>query len=116
MHGEALRKTVDTSDGIGFTAQVAEDWRNADLPEREQAMLEYVEKITLAAATMRSEDVERLRQVGWSDREILDIALVSSYYNFRCRMADGLGVDLDEGRVDDELLREFEHRKVAPTR
>lgn len=87
-----------------------------DLPENEQAMLVYVEKLTLAAATMTSEDVESLRQVGWKDREILDIALVSAYYNFRCRMADALGVELDERMANSDVLKELERRNVTPVR
>ncbi len=79
-------------------------------------MLEYVEKITLSASTITYEEVDQLRGLGWSDREILDIALVSSAYNFWCRMADCLGVELDEGRVDDELLREIERRHITPKR
>ena len=116
MHGEALRKAVDVEDETGFTAQVAEDWRSADLPENEQAMLEYVEKITFSASTMTQDDTVRLQNLGWSDRDILDIVLVSAYYNFRCRMADALGVELDEGRVDATLQEEFERRKVTPVR
>lgn len=114
MHGEALRKAVDVEDQTTFTAQIAEDWRNVDLPEKEQAMLEHVEKITFSASTMTQEDTNRLLDLGWSDREVLDIVLVSAYYNFRCRMGDALGVELDEGRIDDTLKEEFEKRKVAP--
>ena len=77
-------------------------------------MLEYVEKITLSASTIISEDIDHLRQVGWSDREILDIALVSSYYNFRCRMADSLGVEIDAANVNQELLNELRRRNVTP--
>jgi alkylhydroperoxidase family enzyme len=101
---------------VVFSAQVAEDWRNADMPEKDRGMLEYVEKITLAASTITHEEVDHLRHLGWNDREILDIALVSSAYNFWCRMADGLGVELDEGRVDSQLLQEIEHRRIAPKR
>ncbi len=78
-------------------------------------MLEYVEKIALAASTITYEDVDHLRRLGWSDREILDIALVSSAYNFWCRMADCLGVDLDAGRVEGELLREMKRRPITPS-
>ncbi len=113
MHGEALRKAVDVEDETSFAARIAEDWRQMDLPANEQAMLEYVEKITLAATTITEDDIENLRRNGWSDREVLDIALVSAYYCFRCRMADGLGVELDEGRVDAELLDELRRRKVT---
>ena len=73
MHGEALRKAVDVEDQTGFTAQVAEDWRSADLPENERAMLEYVEKITFSASTMTQDDTVHMQELGWSDRDILDI-------------------------------------------
>ena len=113
MHGEALRKAVVEDDSTSFAARVAEDWRQCDLPANEQAMLEYVEKITFAATTVTKDDIENLRAKGWTDREILDIALVSAYYCFRCRIADGLGVELDEGRIDAELQEELRQRKVT---
>ena len=99
---------------MSLAAQVAEDWRSANLPGSVVAMLEYVEKISLAAQTITHEDLDQLRKLGWDDREILDIALVSSAYNFWCRMADSLGVELDEGRVDQSLLEEIEHRVITP--
>ena len=113
MHGEALRKAAAEDNSASFAARVAEDWRQCDLPANEQAMLEYVEKITLAATTVAENDIDNLRQNGWTDRQILDIALVSAYYCFRCRMADGLGVELDDGRVDAGLLDELRRRKVT---
>jgi uncharacterized peroxidase-related enzyme len=117
MHGEALRKVeIEAEDSTSFAAQVAEDWRNLELPTNEQAMLEYVEKITLTATSITKEDLDGLRSVGWTDREILDIALISAYYCFRCRMADSLGVELDEGRVDVQLLEEIGRRKITAIR
>lgn len=117
MHGEALRKVVvEVDDTTSFAAQVAEDWRSLDLPSNEQAMLEYVEKITLTATSITKDDLDGLRSVGWTDREILDIALVSSYYCFRCRMADSLGVELDDDRVDPQLLEEIERRHITAIR
>ena len=40
-------------------------------------------------------DVIRLREVGLSDAEILDVCQVTSYYNYVNRLADGLGVELE---------------------
>ncbi len=99
-----------------FTAQMAEDWRSLDLPVEEQAMLDYVEKIALVAATITPDDLDRLRAVGWKDREILDIVLVAGHYSLRCRVADALGVDLDEGSIDAGLSEELNRRKVAVRR
>ncbi len=41
-------------------------------------------------------DVELLAQHGWSDLEIHDAAQVVAYFNYINRIADGLGVDLEE--------------------
>jgi len=114
MHGEFLRKSVERDGATSFTAQVAEDWRSAGLPEKERVMLEYTEKVALSASTMAREDVECLRQEGWDDREILDITLIACNYSFMCRLADSLGVELDEGDVDAGLLQELEQRGVTP--
>ncbi|MGH7767089.1 MAG: carboxymuconolactone decarboxylase family protein [Candidatus Binatia bacterium] len=76
--------------------KIAHDYRDAGLDQKDLAMLEYAEKITLFPSQVSEKDVNRLRQVGWSDKEILDIAAVTSYRNFITRMADALGVELTE--------------------
>ena len=58
-------------------------------------MLEYVEKLTRSPRDMVESDVENLRSVGYTDRDILDIATVTAYYAYVNRIADGLGVDLE---------------------
>lgn len=59
-------------------------------------MLEYAVKLTREPAQVGRMDVETLRAAGWADPEILDICLVTAYRNFIARVADGLGVDLDD--------------------
>ncbi len=55
-------------------------------------MLEYTEKLTLTPAMMEEKDVDALRDVGWTDRDVLDIASACAYFNFRVRIVDGLGL------------------------
>lgn len=55
-------------------------------------MLEYAEKLTIAPSSMTEEDIDHLRAVGWTDRDILDIVHVCAYFNFRVRVVDGLGL------------------------
>jgi uncharacterized protein YciW len=62
-------------------------------------MLEFTEKLTIAPASMREEDVEALRDAGWADRDILDIVHVCAYFNFRVRIVDGLGLKLSEEQL-----------------
>ena len=76
--------------------QIACDFRNADLSEKDVAMLEYAEKITLQPDQVGEEDVQKLRDAAWSDREILDIAALTCYRNFITRMADAVGAELTE--------------------
>ena len=45
---------------------------------------------------MKEANVEGLREVGFSDDNILSITLVTCLYNFMTRLADGLGVEFPE--------------------
>lgn len=76
------------------------DWRKAGLSEQRVAMLAYAEKLTTTPGQMNKADVAALRQSGFSDRDILDIATVTAYYAYANRIADGLGVQL-ETWIDD---------------
>jgi uncharacterized peroxidase-related enzyme len=76
--------------------QLIEDHRALDLPARMHAMLDYGAKLTQAPATVAEDDVQALREAGFSDRDVLDINLITSYFNFVNRIAEGLGVAFTE--------------------
>ena len=76
-------------------AAVRDDFPSAGLSPRELAILEYATKLTNTPKEMCEGDVVRLRDVGLSDAEILDVCQVTSYYNYVNRLADGLGVELE---------------------
>ncbi len=61
-------------------------------------MLDYAAKLTRTPHRMTRADTEALHKAGFDDAAILDICLVSAYYAFVNRIADGLGVEL-EGRA-----------------
>ena len=71
-----------------------------ELTAAEVIMLEWVEKLTLTPALCTEADTQRLREVGWTDRDILDIAHVCAYFNFRVRIVDGLGLELGEWQIN----------------
>ena len=62
----------------------------------DNAMLEYTEKLTLRPMEMVEEDVDALREVGFSDAAVLDINQITGYFAFVNRVALGLGVELEE--------------------
>jgi len=71
-------------------------------------MLEFSEKLTFAPGQLNEADVRELRNVGFSDQEILAIVLAAAYRNFITRVADLLGVELtDTEKTPEEFLRAF---------
>jgi alkylhydroperoxidase family enzyme len=48
---------------------------------------------------MTESDLGELRAVGLSDRDILDVTLITAYFNFVNRIALGLGVDFNEDEL-----------------
>lgn len=59
-------------------------------------MLQFVERVTDAAYEIRKRDIEDLRQAGFQDEAILDIVHITGYFNHINRLADALGVDLED--------------------
>ena len=68
------------------------DYTQAPLAEADLAMLDYAAKLTRHAWQVTAADIERLRQVGFDDRAILQINMIASWFNYINRVADGLGV------------------------
>lgn len=66
------------------------------LGARLAAMCEYALKLTLAPHEVRQGDLAPLRDAGLRDRDIVDLNQVVSYYNYVNRVADGLGVELED--------------------
>lgn len=88
-HAEALEHYWHDRDRID---RVVEDYRNAELPERALALLDYASKLTRTPQEMNEADLAALRDVGLSDKDILDTNLIIGYFNFVNRIATGLGV------------------------
>ena len=56
-------------------------------------MLDFAVQLTRAPESMSREDVEGLRQAGFTDVAIHDIVQVTGLFNYYNRLADGLGID-----------------------
>jgi uncharacterized peroxidase-related enzyme len=59
-------------------------------------MLDFAVKLTIHPAEMASSDVDRLRRLGFTDLDVLHVVEVVSYYAYANRIADGLGIPLEE--------------------
>lgn len=71
------------------------DYTKAPISEGERALLDFAAKLTREPWACAEADIARLRQAGWSDRAILDLNLVVAYFAFVNRIAEGLGVELE---------------------
>lgn len=91
-HAEALAHYEKSSK---IVEGVKKDYREAPLRSVDRAMLDYAAKLTTAPWTMTPEDIQALRDAGFVDRDILDINLITSYFNFVNRLVHGLGVELE---------------------
>ncbi|HEX6731966.1 MAG TPA: hypothetical protein VF074_18260 [Pyrinomonadaceae bacterium] len=72
-----------------------DDYRSAPITNQDRAMLDYVSQLTRDATRISRKDHERLREVGFDDRGILQITLIASWFNYINRVADALGVGRD---------------------
>ncbi|HEC94730.1 MAG TPA: peroxidase [Thermoplasmatales archaeon] len=79
--------------------RLIKDFHSVDLSERLQRLLMYAVKLTKTPNAVNKADVELLRETGFSDKDILTINLVVSYFNFVNRIALGLGVEWTSDEV-----------------
>jgi alkylhydroperoxidase family enzyme len=64
----------------------------AGLPVAERGLLDYVKLITKAAYRSTHEDVQRLRDLGWTENQISEAVYITAMFAFFNRVADAFGV------------------------
>ena len=82
------------------TQQLADDHTALDdLDDPLRTACDVAAKLTTHPGAMTEDDVHTLRDAGWSDRAVLDIVLVTSYFNFVNRITNSLGVEATEAEA-----------------
>ena len=100
-HGRFLQRLGATDQLIH---DVSTDFRQAELPPDEQALLAFALKLSRHPTWIGGDDVQLLRDAGHSDTAILETVLVTGLTQFLCTLSTGLGVKPD-----------FEPRNSFPT-
>ena len=93
-HWGALRSFRNVDDSL--KEQLATDIQTADIDDTEKLMLAYALKITRDAASIDQAYIDSLKENGLTDEMLHDIVQVTSYFAYINRLADGLGVELEE--------------------
>jgi alkylhydroperoxidase family enzyme len=65
----------------------------AGLSPEEHKLLEFVETITRAAYKVTDEQVQGLRDVGWTDEQIAEAAYIAALFSLFVRLADTFGIE-----------------------
>src|SRR5215213_3476056 len=86
-HGAAVRQL--SGDPV-LAEMLVQNYRAAELEPRHRAMLDFAVKLTEAPSTVEEPDRARLREAGFSDRDIWDVAAVASFFNMSNRMASAV--------------------------
>ncbi|MCG6901449.1 MAG: peroxidase-related enzyme [Rhodobacter sp.] len=92
-HGAAVRQL--SSDPKLGEAMVM-NYRVAPIDARQRAMLDFAAKLTKASAEIEEGDRQALRDVGFSDRDIFDIASVTGFFNMTNRVASAIDMQPNE--------------------
>lgn len=98
-HGAAVRQ-ISGDPKLGELMVM--NWRAADLTPKMRAALDFATKLTESPDKIVEADRQALRDAGWSDRDIWDIAATISFFNMSNRMAAAI-----EMRPNDEYHGSF---------
>lgn len=93
-HGPKLAAALGDE---GLARAVALDYRAANLPARDRVLLDYAVALTCEPEERTAADLDRLREYGFDDPQILKATEITAYYNLSNRLVLGLGVVLEDG-------------------
>lgn len=101
-HGKVLAERFYTAEEV---AAISHDHRAAGLAAVDVAVMDLAEKVVADATSVTDADVERLRELGLSDGEVVDVVLAAAARSFFTKTLDALGVEPDAAyrELDDDL-------------
>jgi len=99
-HGKVLIEQFDEP-----VLRIATDRATAGLDEIDVAVMDLAERVAADATAITDDDLQRLRDLGLSDPEIMDVVLTAAARSFWTKTLDALGVrpDATYAELDPEL-------------
>ena len=83
-HGSAVR---ELSNDPQLGERIAANFRSAKLPEKQLELLNFTKKLTRDPSEISESDRTKLREVGYTDRDIWDISAIIGLFNMTNRLA-----------------------------
>lgn len=91
VFGHAAKLREITGDPL-WVGKVEVNYRRAHLNPRERAIADYALQVTRAPEEIEPSDIDRLREAGLGEKEIVEAAAIAAYFNFSNRVNSALGV------------------------
>ena len=86
-HGAAVRELSGQPE---LGEALVMNYRVADVTPKQRAALDFAVAMTEASYRIEERDRQALRDAGWTDRDIWDIAAVASFFNMSNRMSSAI--------------------------
>ena len=83
-HGSAVR---ELSNDPQLGERIAANFRSAELPKKQEELLNFTKKLTKEPSEIVENDRKKLRDVGYTDRDIWDISAIVGLFNMTNRLA-----------------------------
>ena len=102
MQQEANAAGIEGFRGEEVVDAVVRDLETAPLPEKEKALLRFVERVNHYSQEITAADMQPLYAAGWTDEAIYYAITVCALFNFYNRWVDASGVPV----LSDETHRQ----------
>jgi len=83
-HGSAVR---ELSNDPQLGERIAANFKSAELPKKQEELLNFTKKLTKDPSEISENDRKKLRDVGYTDRDIWDISAIVGLFNMTNRLA-----------------------------
>jgi len=83
-HGSAVRELANDPQ---LGERIAANFRSAELPKRQEELLSFAKKLTRDPSEIGEQERKKLRNVGYTDRDIWDISAIVGFFNMTNRLA-----------------------------
>ena len=89
-HGSAVR---ELSNDPQLGERIAANFRSAELPRKQEELLSFAKKLTRDPSEIGEQERKKLRDVGYTDRDIWDISAIVGFFNMTNRLASAIEME-----------------------
>lgn len=89
-HGSAVRELANDPQ---LGERIAANFRSAELPRRQEELLSFAKKLTRDPSEIGEQERKKLRDVGYTDRDIWDISAIVGFFNMTNRLASAIEME-----------------------